>query len=151
MTSAKLRLEVRRVIDASAARLFEAWTTPRLLERWWGPAGVRCTGAELDLRVGGSYRIVNLLPDGRELVIAGEFLEVEPCEKLVYTWSSAPGSSELEQVTVRFEARGRQTEVVIVHERAADEAARQGHAAGWNGCLDGLDAFVARARPDEAG
>jgi len=142
VTRGKLRLEVRRVIDASRARLFEAWTTPRLLERWWGPTGVRCTGAEVDLKVGGRYRIVNLLPDGRELVIAGEFLEVEPCEKLVYTWSSAPGPAELEQVTVRFEARGARTELIIVHERVADEPTRRGHADGWNGCLDGLVALL---------
>ncbi len=57
-------LVVRRTIKAGPERVFEAWTRPELLLAWWGPRPVRCSGAEVDLRVGGRYRIDNQLPDG---------------------------------------------------------------------------------------
>lgn len=139
---ATLSLVVRRFIDASPARLFEAWTTPAQLQAWWGPQGVRCTHAEIEPRVGGRLRIGNELPDGRTLFIVGEFLEFIPPEKLVYTWKIEPGVHASERVTVRFEARGAATEVIIVHERITDETARDEHSAGWSGCLDGLVAYV---------
>ncbi len=135
-------LVVRRRIAASAERLFEAWTTPAQLTAWWGPRGVRCVHADVDARIGGAYRIENALPDGRTLFISGEFLAVEPPRRLVYTWSIEPGSAEPELVTVRFEPCGEETEVVVLHERIASEAARKGHKEGWEGCLEGLAEHV---------
>ncbi len=142
-----LSLVVRRRIPASPARLFAAWTTPAQLEAWWGPRGVRCTRAEVDPRVGGGYRIGNELPDGREVFIVGEFLVFDPPNELVYTWRLEPGGGDPERVTVRFEPRGAETEVVVVHERIGSARARDEHAEGWEGCLDGLLAF-ATARPE---
>ena len=138
------RLVVRRFIRATPRRLFEAWTTPSQLLSWWGPRGVRCTQAEIDLRVGGRYRLGNELPDGRVVVIAGEFLAVEPPTELVYTWRVDSQSVAPERVTVRFDQRGEGTEVVIVHERIADAVTREGHLGGWEGCLDGLAAYARR-------
>ena len=66
-------LVVRRRINATAEKLFAAWTRPELLVRWWGPQGVACPAAEIDLRVGGSYRIANQFPDGTLVWIAGVF------------------------------------------------------------------------------
>jgi uncharacterized protein YndB with AHSA1/START domain len=138
-----LSLVVRRVIAASPSRLFEAWTTPSQLQAWWGPRGVRCTLAEIDLRVGGGYRIGNELPDGCVLFISGEFLSIDPPRQLAYTWwvetgGSRPSRDDAERVTVRFEPRGAGTEVIVVHERIEDERARDQHAEGWDGCLEGL-------------
>ena len=59
-----LVLVVRRAINASPERLFDAWTRSEELLAWWGPRPVRCTNAEVNLRVGGRYRIENLLPTG---------------------------------------------------------------------------------------
>ncbi len=139
-----LSLVVRRTIRASRERLFEAWTRPEQLLRWWGPKGVRCSHAEVDARVGGALRIGNALPDGSTVWILGEFLEVVPGERLVYTWRTEPGrGGARERVTVRFESRGEAvTEVIVVHERIAEVATRQSHADGWDGCLDGLDAWI---------
>ena len=140
-------LVVRRTIATGARRVYDAWVSPSQLRSWWGPAGVRCSHAEVDLRVGGKLRIGNEFADGRTLWIVGEFVEIVPAERLVYTWRVEPasaGSEDAERVTVRFEARGpRETEVIVVHERIASEAARTGHEAGWIGCLDGLMSFVA--------
>jgi uncharacterized protein YndB with AHSA1/START domain len=138
----ELALIVRRTIRASAERVFDAWTRPEHLVRWWGPRPVRCSGAEVDLRVGGRYRIANQFPDGKVLWIVGEFELVKPPHKLVYTWRLEPGSPSSERVTVRFEPRDGATEVIIVHERIASAAARATHGQGWEGCLDGLAAFL---------
>lgn len=133
-------LLVRRTIRATLQRLFDAWTQPDLLVRWWGPAGVACIGAEIDLQPGGRYRIGNRLPDGHTLWITGVFERITPPRELIYSWSfeGAPAQSSSERVTVRFEARGETTDVIVIHERAATATIRDQHAHGWEGCLDGL-------------
>jgi uncharacterized protein YndB with AHSA1/START domain len=136
-------LVVRRTIRASAERIFDAWTQPEHLRAWWGPRPVTCSGAEVDLRVGGRYRIANALPDGNTVVIEGEFRDIQRPHMLVYTWRMGPGDEESSLVTVRFQARGEATEVVVVHENVPSAAARDSHEKGWIGCLEGLEAFFA--------
>ena len=77
-----LTLFVRRRIKASPERLFEAWTTPDQFVQWWGPPGVACPGAEMDLRVGGSYRIGNRMPDGIEVWIGGDVRANFPAQRV---------------------------------------------------------------------
>jgi uncharacterized protein YndB with AHSA1/START domain len=137
-----IALVVRRVIRATPERLFEAWTEPTQLRSWWGPEGVTCEGAEVDLRVGGRYRIDNAFPDGRVVVLVGEFEIIERPKRLTYTWrvDGSPGASE--RVTVRFEPRNGATEVIVTHERIPDETVRDQHRRGWEGCLEGLVRLV---------
>lgn len=135
-------LVVRRRIRASAVRLFAAWTRPEQVELWWGPSRVTCIGANIDLRVGGRYRIVHRMPDGGMVNIGGSFRRIEPPRQLVYTWQLEPGSGAEELVTVRFEPVDGATEVVVVHERITDQQTRDLHEAGWDGCLEGLADFV---------
>jgi uncharacterized protein YndB with AHSA1/START domain len=137
-SKAPATLVVRRRINATADKLFAAWTRPELLVRWWGPQGVACPAAEIDLRVGGSYRIANQFPDGTLVWIAGVFEVIEPPHRLTYTWSLEPQKGSMERVTVCFEAHGASTEVVVTHERIPSEAARTSHERGWTGCLDNL-------------
>jgi uncharacterized protein YndB with AHSA1/START domain len=137
-------LVVRRTIKASASRVFDAWTQPDQLLRWWGPRPVTCSAAEMDVRVGGTYRIENQLPNGSVLWISGTFELVEPPHRLVYTWEiqrDGAASPERSRVTVRFEPRDEGTEVIVVHESIASEALRVDHEQGWNGCLDNLAAL----------
>jgi uncharacterized protein YndB with AHSA1/START domain len=108
---------------------------------------VRCTHAEVDARVGGRYRIDNALPDGRTISISGEFLDVVPPSRLVFTWKTDPGSGLEERVTVRFEPRGGETEVIVIHERIAHEQKRDEHRYGWDGCLNGLAALTEPPHP----
>ncbi len=75
---AEFALVVRRTIRAAPQALFDAWTQADLLVRWWGPAGVACLGAEIDLQPGGRYRIGNRLPDGQTLWITGVFERITP-------------------------------------------------------------------------
>jgi len=139
-----LTLRTQRRIAASAERLFDAWTDPEQLTAWWGPAGVCCPAASVDLRVGGAYRIENLLPDGSTVVIEGEFVIVERPRRLVYTWHVRPGPASAERVTVAFDPVGDETDVVITHEKIPDPPTRDDHASGWRGCLEGLAAHLGR-------
>jgi uncharacterized protein YndB with AHSA1/START domain len=140
-------LTVRRRIAAPAEQLFAFWTDPAHLTQWWGPTGVTCDSATVDLRVGGEYRIANRFADGTVLWIRGVFEVVEPPRELVYTWQlgavERPPPHAIERVTVTFVPLGESTDVQVVHERIADATSRAGHERGWNECLDGLAAFAA--------
>ena len=139
---ASLVLVVRRTIDAPAERLFQAFTEPEQLLQWWGPAPARCSHVELDLRVGGRYRIGNAFPDGSVVWIVGEFERISPPHELVYSWRLEGVGRDVERVTVRLEDKGRATEVVVLHERISSAKARDGHAQGWEACLDGLARYT---------
>lgn len=146
MSDDERRLEVRRLVAATPQRLFAAWTDAEQLAAWWGPEGVRCAEATIDARVGGRYRITNELPDGRRVVIAGEYVEVEPATRLVFTWRLEHGPDHDERVTVLFEPVEDGTEIIVIHERIGDEASRVDHESGWRGCLVGLDDWASTGR-----
>ncbi|HEY7964859.1 MAG TPA: SRPBCC domain-containing protein [Steroidobacteraceae bacterium] len=135
---AVLSLVVRHVVRAPPQRVFDAWTRPEELRRWWGPNGLVCTEAHVDLRVGGRYRIANLFPDGKVVWICGEYEVIEPPARLVYSWRIEPRGGADERVSVNFEACAEGTLVVVTHERIADQVVRDRHEQGWRGCLDGL-------------
>jgi uncharacterized protein YndB with AHSA1/START domain len=127
----------RKIIKASPGRVFEAWTTPALLLKWWGPENVTCSHAEVDLRAGGAYRICNSHPDGRKTWITGVFELVRPPEELVYSWNIGMAGADGSRVRVEFLDHPQGTELVLRHERLPDEV-RGLHLQGWEGCLRGL-------------
>jgi uncharacterized protein YndB with AHSA1/START domain len=134
-------LRVERRFAAPPERLFAAWSTAEGLNRWSAPGEARPT-AEVDLRVGGRYRIVMEAPDGARHVVGGVYREIDPPRRLVYTWQweSIPGFPET-RVTVEFSARADGgTDLVLVHEGLPDEGSRERHAHGWDGCFAKLAA-----------
>lgn len=135
-------LTVCRTIRASPERLFDAWTEPSRLMQWWGPAGVTCISAEVDLRVDGRYRIGNQLPQGDVVWIVGVFERISPPHLLVYSWQLEHLAQSPERVTVRFDQVDAGTQVTVLHERIADMATRQSHDAGWQGCLQRLELWL---------
>ena len=136
-------LVVRRRFSVPPGRIFEAWTDPEKLRQWWGPPGVECTHAEVDLRVGGNFRLANLLPDGSTLWIGGTYEEVDTPKRLKYSWHIEPGNDlDREHVTVDFFAHEGGTEVVVTH-TAIDSVERfNDHQLGWVGCLDELSDLI---------
>ncbi len=136
------RLIVQRVIYAPAPKLFAAWTQPDLLTQWWGPKNVTCPYAEVDLKVGGHYRIDNRMPTGETLTITGKYEHIDPPREIIFSWRLSPsqdGNEEVsERVTVRFEPLDSATQVTVIHERIPNSAIRDSHQQGWDACLDGL-------------
>lgn len=131
-------LEVTQIISAPPERVFDAWTQPDELRKWWGPSGVYCVAAEIDLQIGGEYRIANQLPDQSVLWIAGEFIVIERPHLLVYTWALEGHDSVAEHVRVAFNEHELGTSVVVTHTRIASPAVREQHEHGWVGCLEGI-------------
>lgn len=131
-------LSVSRFIPASPERVFNAWTVADEMQKWWGPQGVNCLAVEIDLRVGGEYRIANELPDKSVLWISGEFEEIEKPHRLIYTWIVENEKPTKERVEVQFNKHDIGTNVIITHERIATKALSEQHQHGWIGCLDGL-------------
>lgn len=136
-------LVVSKHVKAPVQRVFAAWTTADQVTRWWGPEGVECTHAEVDLRVGGAFRIANLLPDGSTSWISGIYEQIDAPNRLVHTWhvESDPTPTS-ERVTVDFIEVDGGTDITVTHTGFTDSTVRDGHAQGWAGCLDGLAELV---------
>jgi uncharacterized protein YndB with AHSA1/START domain len=134
--AADTSLEVRRTINAHRERVFQAWTRPEDVKQWAAPGAMTTPVAEVDLRVGGRFRIEMHAPDGARHVAIGEYREVKPPERLVYTWSWEDTSVRDSVVTVEFTQRGQATEVVLRHDRLPDANSRDRHAEGWAGCME---------------
>lgn len=129
-------LEIRRTIRAARQRVFDAWTTPDEMKKWSAPGPMVNSLAEVDLRVGGTYRIRMRGPDGAEHQAAGVYREVDPPKKLVYTWQwESEADADVTLVTVEFIELGERTEVVLRHAGFSTETKRDSHENGWLGCM----------------
>lgn len=136
-------LTLRRRLDASAAKVWAAWTEPAQLMRWMQPLGNVCVHAEAEVRVGGRFRVVMRAPDGEQHDVSGTYLEVVPEHKLVFTWAWRTTPERESRVTVLLHADGAATLLTLTHERFFDEAARDSHHEGWTSALDLLVVLVA--------
>jgi uncharacterized protein YndB with AHSA1/START domain len=112
------------------------------LIQWSAPGDDFKTAADVDLRVGGKYRIQMNHPSGSIHTAVGEYHEVTPPERLVYTWAWEDGFVEDTLVTVEFLDRGGATEVILTHERFPNAEARDKHNQGWTGCLGRLEKLL---------
>jgi uncharacterized protein YndB with AHSA1/START domain len=148
MEQAKLEtrpsLVLHRKFPVAPEKVWRAWTDPQALARWWGPGGNDPVSlAELDLRVGGRFRIVFGGPEGREHECAGVYKEVVPNRKLVFSWCWPRTTPDrVSQITVLFRAEGGGTDMEFRHEQFFDEAARDGHRRGWTETFAKLAAFL---------
>ena len=135
-------LFLRRRLEAPRERVFRAFTDPEALQRWWLPRdGFAVPSAEVDLRVGGRYRLGMRNPQGEVFYLSGTYREIQAPERLVYTWRWESSSMDFGEtlVTVELRAAGADaTELVITHELFPDGATRDRHRDGWSGCLDHL-------------
>ncbi len=145
MTATHTQLEVSRTIRATRERVFDAWTDPAEIVKWWGAGGVTCPEAEMNLSEGGTYRIANLTRSGETMWISGTFSRVERPARLAYSWAMEPidETTQHSRVEVSFDETPGGTLVTIVQTRIASLEARETHLGGWIGCLDGLEALLA--------
>ena len=150
----KIGLQLARVFDAPRELVFQAWTDANQFKLWFGAAA--CDGsvlqsANVDVRVGGKYRIQIRRADGEFFTTVGIYREVNPPERLVFTWQFEKDGSgdtfgEVEPpemlVTLEFKARGKQTELILTHENFSSGESCRRHEQGWTRCLDSLGKFV---------
>jgi glutathione S-transferase len=136
-------LEVAHRFAAPRERVFEAWTNPEVLRRWWSASDT--PAAEIDLEPGGAYRFSMRTDSGDVHTVYGTYREVRPPERLSFTWSWEEGpdqvmaGSENSLVVVDFLEDGDGTLVKLTHTGFASEEIRGMHEHGWNAVLGRLE------------
>lgn len=146
-------VEIERRFPVRREALFHAWTDPEALQAWFGPDGIDTRLAEVDLRVGGKFRVEMHMPNENVVVHHGVYREIVVPEKLVFSWmlddQACEGSAgeHLEtRVTVEFRAAGDEvTDLYLLHEGLPTQKARDGHEFGWNGSFDCLHRHISLA------
>jgi uncharacterized protein YndB with AHSA1/START domain len=138
----KPSLTIKRRINAPPAKVYQAWTDPQKMMRWYAPADAETLRAEADARVGGRFGVLMRTADGEEHDVSGVYREVVPDEKLVFTWTwrSKPEWESLVTVTLKRDGEG--TILTLIHEQLPDDAERDGHHNGWTGAIEKLARVV---------
>src|SRR6266550_928472 len=147
--SAERELVITRVFDAPRELVWKVWTDPKQLAQWWGPKGFTNPVCEIDVRVGGAIRIHMRSPDGNIYPMKGEFCEIVPPERLVFTNIAvdAAGNPIIEGLTtVTFAEKGGKTTMTLhTRGRAVVDYAvgyLKGMEAGWTGSIDKLETLL---------
>lgn len=141
--ASKPSLALKRRLKAPPQKVYEAWTQPEKMIRWWGMGGERTPIAETDLRIGGRYRVQFWGPDGEHHSVSGVYREVEPPRKLVFSWAWQSTPERESQVTIDIRPDADGSILTLTHENFFDEQARDGHRGGWTRALDQLEAVFA--------
>jgi len=137
-----------RLIRANRQAVYDAWTQPEIIMKWWGPADAVCTAAELDVREGGATSLtIEVLPHAvrppgmpRSFTVRGVYTEIVPGERLQFTMKASWNQGEPSLVTVILRDVNGGTELTILHEKiSADKVSA--YDAGWTQVFDKLVAL----------
>ena len=138
-------LVIEREFQASPERIYEAWTNPEILQKWWGPEGVTIPTLALDVREGGKWITTFHSDQMGERIVSGQYVTLDPPNRLVFTWGWTDNG-----------VRGHETEVEIVLVKSADKTLmiltqkiftevehRNNHNFGWGSSFNKLDQLLA--------
>jgi uncharacterized protein YndB with AHSA1/START domain len=140
-----LVLRLSRSFAAPRERVFRAFTSPAQLVKWWGPKGFTVPACTLDVREGGDWRTVMRSPEGKDHIVSGVYQEIEPPERLVFTWAWEEDGARGHETVVTielFEMPGG-TRLELSHERFETEDSLDRHRHGWSSCFDSLEESLA--------
>src|SRR2546426_6743723 len=143
----KLSLQIKRLIKAPRDRVYAAWTDPAQMKQWFGPENVQTRNLIADARVGGEFRWDLVNSEGENMTMRGEYRELQPDKKIVFTWQwqdDEDWENHVSIVTVELNDADGGTELRLVHEQLPNEASRDGHTQGWNSALDKLEKFFSK-------
>lgn len=161
----KERMMVSRVFDAPRAVVWKAWTDPAYVMQWWGPKGFTAPVCKSDFRVGGKFLFCMRAPDGQEGWNGGEFHEIVPYQKIVFSMYFAdsngnkvdPAQYGIEHEAIEdardmviFEDSGNgRTKLTCIGNETMEDAKKSGQLECWNEILEKLDAVVARLAKEQ--
>jgi uncharacterized protein YndB with AHSA1/START domain len=136
-----MMLELSRTLPAPRPEVWSALTDPERLSAWWGPKGFTAPSVDFEPRVGGRYRIAMQPPEGNLFYLHGEFHEVDPPSRLVYTFVWEPPAPDDREtlVTLVLEDRGKRTAISLRHGEFATEERLELHQGGWRDSLEKLE------------
>ncbi|MGZ8647424.1 MAG: SRPBCC family protein [Solirubrobacteraceae bacterium] len=131
---------ITREFDAPKHLVYRAWTTPELVRRWWTAKRGEMTVAEIDLRVGGTWRYVMIAEGGMEVGFHGEYREIVPDERIVSTevYEGFPDGEALDTLTLA-EADGRTTLAILVEHKSKEHRDAHINSGMEDGMQDALD------------
>lgn len=134
------RLKVRHTVPHPPERVFDAWTDPDRMRRWMRPGPIDDARVELDVRVGGAFRI-DMIDGEKVMAHSGEYQVVDRPKRLVFTWNAdwIPGGST---VYLDFREVDGGTEIVLVHEGLPSEDSVENHRKGWASILEALADYM---------
>lgn len=132
-------VRIERTFDAPAEDVFDAWTSPEVIERWFRPArDWKKPSAEVDLRVGGTVRVVMRDPSGAPVEASGEYTEIDRPNRLAFTWTFDDDPSNEQLIEIEFSERNGATTVVFVNSNISHEKRRDAQYDGWRTCIDNM-------------
>ena len=132
-------LNVSRKIEASVEKVWDAWTNPEIISKWWLPEGfTEPVPTEVELKVGGGFKYHMQPPEGDAFYAHGVFKEIITNKIIKSTWLWSHADQET-LLTIEFKKSDGGTELTLVHELFMDEAQRDLHGDGWQKCLDRIE------------
>jgi uncharacterized protein YndB with AHSA1/START domain len=137
-------IRIERTYQAEIEQVFEAWVSPEVMRRWF-----HCNPdwetpvAEVDLRVGGSIRVVMRKPDGSHAQGHGEFKLIDRPHRLEMTWTFSDDPSNEQLIELAFEESAGATTVLLVNSGISGDVRRDDQDWGWRGCLSELERLLA--------
>jgi uncharacterized protein YndB with AHSA1/START domain len=137
---------MERLIPAPPQKVFELWTDPEKLVKWWGPEGFTIPAHALDIRPGGSWRTTMKSPDGSLFTVSGIYRTIDPPRRLVFTWAwdDDKGTRGHEtEVTVMFHPAPGGTRLTLVQQRFETVDGRDNHNKGWTSSFEKLTRLAA--------
>jgi uncharacterized protein YndB with AHSA1/START domain len=140
-STAPANVLVRRHIAAPAQVVFDAWLDPLAIASWMRPFDTARSDAQVDAVVGGRFRIDMHQADGGVVEHVGQYLEIAPPRRLVFTWASPATQHKDSLVTIDFIESDGETDISLTHEQLPEYMA-QAHVGGWTSALEKLAARV---------
>jgi uncharacterized protein YndB with AHSA1/START domain len=138
-------VRIERTFAASPEDVFDAWTSPEVMRRWFHCAPEWDTPeAEVDLRVGGKVRVVMRKPDGTHAEAQGQYTVIDRPHRLVMTWTFDDDPSNEQLIELSFSEAEGSTTVLMVNSSISTDERRDAQDEGWRGCLDELERMLTR-------
>jgi uncharacterized protein YndB with AHSA1/START domain len=137
--ASKPSLTLKRRLKAPPEKVYEAWTQPTQMMRWWGGNNETSRTAETDLRVGGRFRVGFKGDTGEQHDVSGIYKEIVPNRRLVFSWAWRTTPERESQVTIDIKPDTDGSILTLTHEQFFNEKARDDHKDGWSFGLDQLE------------
>jgi uncharacterized protein YndB with AHSA1/START domain len=139
--SAGFKLTVTRVINAPCAMVYRAWTEPKQMLQWFSPRDVECRSIDMDLKIGGAYR-VHFVSKMGDHIATGKYTEIVPNKRLRFTWEWQNNAMPNSVVTVDFEDLGATTRLTLLHEGLPSQEEADHHSHGWSSMAEKFAGFM---------
>lgn len=136
-------LIIKRVFKCSKRTLFDAWSRPELMSRWFFAASAKVKDSliENEFRVGGPWSVTMYFEGGDEAKLNGQYLEIHRYYKIIFSWNSSISQDGRVELLIK-ELSPNRSELTLTHSNFVSEENRQMHNHGWEACLANLEIFA---------